>query len=455
MPSRRLLLALVATATALVGAGGAATQTSDTVTVTTFVISGRGWGHGVGMSQWGAYGYAKRGSTYDQILAHYYPGTQLAQTPVIWMKVLLVEKAKRLVVSSTAPFRVKDGDGTLHDLAPGNYGLGPALALKLDPAAPAQPLTGPLTILPGKSALWLAHPYRGTFRIASTGTTLSVVNTVAIESYLRGVVSSEMPHDWPLEAVKAQAVAARSYALARRHGGPFDVYADTRDQVYAGVLAETPVGDQAVAATRRQVLLYGGKVATTYFFSSSGGRTAAVTDAFAKAKPTPYLVSVPDPYDTASPYHTWGPVVVPAAGAGKKLGVPGLGALQPEPASGRATSVLATGRNGDVTLAAGTVRAALGLRSTWISIGTLALSRPVGPVEPGATVTLTGRVDQVGGGAVLEQRLPGQAWQAGPELTSQADGTFSVAVAPQETTDFRITVGDVHSAALRVVVTPL
>jgi SpoIID/LytB domain protein len=221
------------------------------------------------------------------------------------------------------------------------------------------------------------------------------------------------------------------------------------------VLAETPVGDQAVAETRRQVLMYGGKVATTYFFSSSGGRTAAVTEAFANAKPTPYLVSVPDPYDTASPYHTWGPVVVPAAGAGKKLGVPGLDELQPQPPSGRATSVLATGRNGEVTLAAGTVRAALGLRSTWISVGTLALSRPVGPIEPGATVTLTGRVDHVDGAPVLEQRVPGETWQPGPGLTEQDDGIFTVAVTPQETTDFRLTVGAVHSAALRVVVTSL
>ncbi len=101
--------------------------------------------------------------------------------------------------------------------------------------------------------------------------------------------------------------------------------------MYGGIAAETPVGDEAVAETKRQVLLYDGKVATTYFFSSSGGRTAAITDAFASAKPTPYLVSVPDPFDTASPYHTWGPVPVPAASAARKLRVPGLTELQPVP----------------------------------------------------------------------------------------------------------------------------
>src|SRR5207245_11685370 len=133
----------------------------------------------------------------------------------------------------------------------------------------------------------------------------------------------------------------------------FDVYNDTRDQVYGGIAAETPVGDQAVAGTKRQVLLYDGKVATTYFCSSSGGRTAAITDVFTSAKPTPYLVSVPDPYDTASPYHTWGPVAVGAGIAGKKLSVPGLVDLQPAPPTGRARSVVATGRDGHTTLAAG------------------------------------------------------------------------------------------------------
>ena len=73
-----------------------------TVDVTTFVITGHGWGHGVGMAQWGAYGYAKHGVTYDKILAHYYPGTTLAPAPVTKIKVLLVEGAKRVVVSSPA-----------------------------------------------------------------------------------------------------------------------------------------------------------------------------------------------------------------------------------------------------------------------------------------------------------------------------------------------------------------
>jgi stage II sporulation protein D len=453
MSSRRLVLALAVVA-ALLGPTGATPQSSaEAVTATTFVITGRGWGHGVGLAQWGAYGYAKHGFTYDKILAHYYRGTKLAPAPVSRIKVLLVEQSRRLVISSPDAFRVQDASGAVYDLAGGNYRLGSSLTLPVDPAKGPEALPGPLTFLPGKSPLWLAHPYRGKLLVTATGKTLSVVNTVALESYVRGVVSNEMPHDWPLEAVKAQAVAARSYALAHRRGGTFDVFGDTRDQVYGGVATETPVGDQAVAGTKRQVLLYGGKIATTFFFSSSGGRTAAVTDVFQSAKPTPYLVSVPDPYDTASPYHTWGPVAISAPTAAKLLQVPGLTDLQPVPSTGRARSIVAAGRDGNATVAGGIARRALGLRSTWIKVGVLSLSRPGGTVAAGTSVTLAGRAERVTGVA-LEQRPPGGGWQTGPALSVQPDGSFSLAVAPVATTQFRLSAGTVKSAVLNVPVAP-
>ena len=454
MFSPRLALALAAVAALLVPAGASPQPpTSGAVTVTTFVINGRGWGHGVGMSQWGAYGYAKRGVTYHRILAHFYPGTKLATAPVGQVKVLLVDQGRRVVVSSPDSFTVEDATGVRHGLAAGNYPLDSSLTLRLHPGKPPRPLPGPLRFLPGKSPLWLAHPYRGTFTVTATGKRISVVNTVAIDSYTRGVVSSEMPRDWPLEAVMAQAVAARSYALAHRRAGEFDVFNDTRDQVYGGILAETPVGDEAVAGTKHQVLLYGGKVATTYFFSSSGGRTAAITDVFASAKPTPYLVSVPDPYDTASPYHTWGPMPFPAGEAARKLRVPGLSELQTEPAVGRARSVVATGRNGAVTVPAGEIRRDLGLRSTWITVGMLSLSRPVGAVAAGGTVTLTGRVEGVTG-AGLEQRPTGGAWQPGPGLGVQPDGSFAVSVPAGATMQFRLVAGSIRSSVLNVPVAP-
>jgi stage II sporulation protein D len=452
MLSRRLALAFVAVA-ALVGPSGATPQGPVPVSVTTFVITGRGWGHGVGMAQWGAYGYAQHGVTYDKILAHFYPGTKLALAPVARIKVLLIDSARKIVVSSPDPFTVVDAEGTRHQIAGGNYPLTAALKVKLAPDAPPQALPGPLRFVPGTSPLWLAHPWRGDLIVSAKEKRLSVVNSVPLDSYVRGVVSNEMPRDWPLEAVRAQAVASRSYALAHRRGGDFDVFNDSRDQVYGGIATETPVGDQAVAATKRQVLTYDGKVATTYFFSSSGGMTASFADVFAGSKPVPYLVSVPDPYDTVSPWHTWGPVVVSAATVARELGVPGLLGLRPVPATGRPRAIVAVGRDADVVVPGGELRRALRLRSAWIRVGVLMLSRPAGPVPPGTTVTLSGRAELIKG-VTLEQRAPGGVWQAGPALTVEPDSSFSVAVAPASTTEYRLAVGEAKGGALRVVVAP-
>jgi SpoIID/LytB domain protein len=453
MPNVRFALIAVVAA-ALLGPAGASPQGEPAaVEATTFVITGHGWGHGVGMAQWGAYGYAKHGVTYDKILAHYYPGTRLAPAPARTLNVLLVDGAARVVVSSPGAFRIRDASGAVHELAGGDVPLTAALKVKTDAAKPAEALPGPLTFLPGKSPLWLKNPYRGAFTVSVTGKKLSVVNTVGIEAYTRGVVSSEMPHDWPLEAVKAQAVAARSYALSHLRGGSFDVYNDVRDQVYGGINAETPVGDQAVAGTKRQLLLYNGKVASTFFFSSSGGRTANVADVFGTpAQSMPYLVSVRDPWDIYSPYHNWGPVAVAASAASKALKIAGVDGLTTQPAEGRAKSVVVAGRAGEVTMTASDVRRALGLRSTWMSVGVLSLSRPVGEITTGGSVTITGRATQVQG-PVLEQRAAsGGTWQAGPALSIQPDGTFSLSVAPTATTLYRLSAGTIKGAVLRVAV---
>src|SRR5258707_10960746 len=129
MHSRRLALALTVVA-ALVGPAGATSQTADTVTVTSFVINGHGWGHGVGMPQWGAYGYAQHGVSYDKILAHFYPGTTLEPAPVAKIKVLLIDSIRTIVVSSPDPFTVVDADGVRHQLASGNYPLTAALKVQ-------------------------------------------------------------------------------------------------------------------------------------------------------------------------------------------------------------------------------------------------------------------------------------------------------------------------------------
>ncbi len=203
-------------ATLLLGAGVARAAPA-------LVIAGAGDGHGVGMSQDGALGYAEHGWTYQAILAHYYTGTALGQAP------------------AGATVRVLVG---------------------------------------------------------------SKVQTLALETYVRGVVAAEMPAGWPLAALEAQAVASRTYALTAHAGGrskigqQFDVYADTRSQVYRGVAAETPQTDAAIADTAGQILTYEGSPAITYFFASSGGRTENVENGFPGAQPQPWLRGVADAYES-------------------------------------------------------------------------------------------------------------------------------------------------------------
>src|SRR5262249_29383027 len=148
--------------------------------------------------------------------------------------------------------------------------------------------------------------YPGRLTVSNDKKVVQVVDRLALETYLKGVVPAEMPSSWPSESLKAQAIAARSYALANlTKGRAFDLYGDTRDQGYGGTKVANAATDAAVDATKGEVVLYNGKVADTLFFSTSGGRTASAAESLGIA--VPYLVPVADPYDTASPYHDWGP----------------------------------------------------------------------------------------------------------------------------------------------------
>jgi stage II sporulation protein D len=244
-------------------------------------------------------------------------------------------------------------------------------------------LPGPVRVTAGGTPLKLLGKaengvsdgsYRGALTLSLDGTKLLAVDDVALEDYLLGVVAGEMPASWPAQALAAQAVAARSYALTH-HGASlaFDVYANTRSQVYGGVGAEAPAATAAVKATKKlAVVAADGRVAETLFHSSSGGRTAAVEEVFTSSPPIAYLQSVDDPYDAASPYHDW-TVTMTDADAQKQLGllVPGqltgiaVSATTP---SGRARIVHITGTLGAVDADASTVQTALGLRSTWFTI---------------------------------------------------------------------------------------
>lgn len=425
----------------------------------TFILSGHGWGHGLGLSQWGAKGYADRGWTYDRILAHYYAGTTLGSAAQTTLRVLLADGAKSLVLGSTGPWTVTDGDGTSYPLDPGKLVLGKALTVRTTASATATPLQPPLSLAAAAGAqLQLrGKAYRGSFQVtrAKNGK-LQLVDVVGVEDYLKGVVPAEMPSSWAPEALKAQAVAARSYALAHlAPAKPFDLYGDTRDQAYGGVAAESPAASAAVDATAGQVLLYGGKVVDAMFSSSSGGRTASWTEAYPGGKPVPYLVSVADPYDL-SPYRDWGPVAIDGARAAKALGVTApLEDIQPTVGpSGRVVTAVLTTPTGPVVSTGSTLRAALGLRSTWFTIGLLSLQAPPGAVPYGSSVTLQGIARGVAS-PLVELRSGSVFWTPGPAIAPAPDGSFALVVKPEQTTWVRLGSGAVRGAMLKLSVAPV
>jgi stage II sporulation protein D len=459
-PALLVLLALAGVASAAGGSAGerpAAGRAAVQAPVpSAFFISGRGWGHGVGLSQWGAYGFAQRGVGYRRILGHYYRGTALGSAPISRVRVLLAEGHKSVSVGSNGPIRVRDGAGALHTLAAGSHTFGPGLKLKVAPDAPRKALPGPLLFTGASDALRFGErPYRGQLRIDVVSGGLRVINHVGLEAYLYGVVPREVPFTWPAEALKAQAVVARSYALAVRKAGPFDLYPDVRSQVYGGIEAEKPSTTAATTATAGEVLLYAGKVATTFFFSTSGGRTASVEDAW-NGSPIPYLVSVPDPYDTASPHHSWGPFAFTAAKLAKVFNVPGrlLDLQTVVNTSRRVEHVIAIGSGGRVTVPGSDVRRLLGLRSTWFRIGLLTLEAPAAPITYGSSARLVGysRGSSV---VTLEQRVSGGVWEPAARLKAKA-GRVTAVVKPLVSTSYRLAASStLFGQPVEVVVAPL
>ena len=279
--ARRAARLLVGTLAALALAGAPADAS-------TLLIEGAGDGHGVGMSQDGALGYAEHGATDTDILAHYYTGTTIGQAP-----------AKAVV-------RVLVG---------------------------------------------------------------TRVVKVPLERYVRGVVAAEMPASWPLAALEAQAIASRTYALtSHAGGGRFDVYADTRSQVYIGVAAETAQTNAAVSATAGQIVLYGGQPAATYYFASSGGMTENVEDAFLGSQPEPWLRGVADPYESRAA-SAWTISLSFHSAAARLRGLL-MGSLRgievfTRGASPRIVSAEILGSRGATPVTGPQLAGALGLNSTW------------------------------------------------------------------------------------------
>jgi stage II sporulation protein D len=313
--------------------------------------------------------------------------------------------------------------------------------------------------------------YRGALELRPAGRDLNVINAVNLEDYVRGVVSAESPPTWPAEALKAQAVAARTYAITTSKAGDgFDQFADVRSQVYKGALAEFPTTDAAVAATRGQVVTYGGRPVTTYFFSTSGGRTENVENSFVGADPKPWLKGVDDPFDRLSPKHRWGPLRFTAAQVQRRLGrlVPGRFRrieVTQRGASPRVVRALVVGTRGSTAVTGPQLRRAFGLNDTWAYFRTIATATekarrtPPPATLPGdpstggaspdglrasaarATVPrVAGTVTPARRGAWLRlQRRDGRDWRTVAETRLGASGRYAI-TAPARGT-YRVVVG--------------
>jgi stage II sporulation protein D len=430
-----------------------------------YVVSGGGYGHGVGLNQYGALAQAQANRSFTDILSFYYPGTTVGKAPVTKLRVLVADARPSVVISSTVPFSVRDGAGMVMPLPAGKLVLTPDLTVVV--GGVAQTLPGPLAFIAGKGGPLLldGKGYRGELRAAvvqatpkpNTPTTpkptLQVIDVVSLEAYLLGVVPGEMPKEWPAAALQAQAVAARSYALASVvKNKPFDLYPDQRSQMYYGVAWESPSTTAAVKATKGEILTYGGKVATTYYYSSSGGRTASSQDVFGVI--TPYLQSRADPWDTLSPFHRWPPRTFTPASLGKAFGLPAPVAdveVVPTP-SGRPASVTLVERSGArVALRAADVRAKLGLRSTAFRIGVLRVAPPPAQTAAGAQVVVSGLARDVQA-PLLEKLGANGAWLPSVKVAPAVDGTFAVTVQPQTTATYRLSADGQPGPAVTITV---
>jgi SpoIID/LytB domain protein len=307
-------------------------------------IGGSGYGHGVGMSQYGALGMARAGSSVTQILAHYYTGvTVTPYRDAVDLRVNVAHAASGITLRSTAR---ADGGGGLHLLPD----AGTPLTLAAGESAVLRPVAGRITVTVTRAdgttavvtATTLDVRWPGTRLLDGPATTLDLTSTIGSSrksrsyrwgslhvtplgagleavaaldlhgEYLRGV--AEMPSSWPAAALQSQVVAARNYALVasgttpRASCGGCQLWDDVRSQVYSGwakeaeVVGTTRYGDRwlaAVAATQASAttglsVLYQGKPVSTYFASSTGGRTRDALDVWGRS--VPYLASVPDPW---------------------------------------------------------------------------------------------------------------------------------------------------------------
>jgi stage II sporulation protein D len=341
---------------------------------TRWVVEGGGFGHGVGMSQYGAYGFAQRGRSHQEILAHYYTGTQIGSSAGTRVRVLLQSSDPYVRFRGATRAGSEQLDpGTMYRVVASRRGLALSNGRKViarfsEPFRVYRPKQ-PIRLMGGAINGIRDGLYRGMMELrAGAGGGVTAINVIKVDPYVQGVVPGEMPSTWHMEALKVQAVAARTYALATSlDGGVFDLYPDTRSQVYKGVNGETSRTNAAVAATANEVVQYNGELITTYYFSTSGGHTENVENSFLGSDPQPWLVGVKDPYDGISPRHRWQFTFTPAR-LDAALGAPGkLRKIRviKRGVSPRIVRARVYGSAGTATVSGPQIRSSLGLYDTW------------------------------------------------------------------------------------------
>jgi len=384
--SSLLAAALTAGALTLAGPATAADDAWKVPGQARITIKGHGYGHGHGMSQYGAEGAARQGLTHRQIVRFYYPGTSWGTSTGRVTVLLTADTSDDLVVESRPGLTVRDTAHRGRTRLPDNGATHWRVATGADGGTVVSyrdrrwhrwaELDGQGEFAAGGDPVTLVTPtgersYRGRLRVAVTTSGERVtVNDVGLESYLKGVVPLEIPASWSTEAVRAQAVAARTYASYERDHPQSSAYqlCDTWScQVYGGADAEYDASDEAVRATARVILTSGGEPAFTQFGSSSGGWTAAGS--------APYLPAKKDPYDgwSGNPVHAWATKVDDAR---LEQAWPAIGDLARIAVTardgngdwgGRVRTVVLRGSKGKVVVSGDTFRAVLGLRSTWVT----------------------------------------------------------------------------------------
>ena len=382
----RLLLGLALAVSAALTATTLAVPAADAAGPSGVTLVGRGYGHGKGMSQYGAQNAAAHHDrTANQILAFYYPRTSTGKAGGV-MKVLVTADTTDDVVvrhrSGLTVHRVGTRDSwRLSTTGAQRWRIvadssipGSRVDVRTDSGwrLGVRRIRGEAEFRAGGEPMRLYTPsgsavYDGRLRSAYTAGRRNTVNVVHLEEYLQGVVPREVPATWHPQAVRAQAIAARTYAAFERDaagGRYFDVWDTVQSQVYGGVGAEHSASNAAIAATSGQVRTYGGEPAFTQFGSSNGGWTVKGS--------RPYLVAKQDPYDlwSGNPNRRWEVRVSddavqaawPAIGDFQRLRITrrdGRGTW-----GGRATEVYVRGSKGSVRVSGDAFRSALGLRST-------------------------------------------------------------------------------------------